>query len=159
MMFIPRHWGWLLSFQKTNVIFQHFGWLFLPGTLKKIPCCLNELLVNFREESINSGIGRFCRKFQQIANWPIFDFLIETGWIARNRAPISYNSPSFDFFNRNWASWPSVEIRACKIGLSHQISLEHWPIAHWGSRERFLTSEGEKACQSVEKSCFFFLER
>ena len=28
---------------------------FLPGTLKNVPCLLNELLVNFREES--GGIG------------------------------------------------------------------------------------------------------
>ena len=41
------------------MIFQHFGRLFLPGTLKNVPCSLNELLVNFGEES--SGIGRFCR--------------------------------------------------------------------------------------------------
>ena len=45
--------------RKHNRNFQHFGRLFLPGTLKNVPCCLNELLVNFREES--SGIGRFCR--------------------------------------------------------------------------------------------------
>ena len=34
--------------RKQNMIFQHFGRL--PGTLKNVPCCLNELLVNFREE-------------------------------------------------------------------------------------------------------------
>ena len=29
-------------------------------------------------------------------------------------------------------------------------------IAHWGNRGRFLKSSGEKACQSVEESCFLF---
>ena len=41
------------------MIFQHFGRLFLPGTLANVLCCLNELMVNFREES--SGIGRHHR--------------------------------------------------------------------------------------------------
>ena len=45
--------------RKQTRIFQHFGRLFLPGTIQNVPCSLNELLVNFREES--SGIGRFCR--------------------------------------------------------------------------------------------------
>ena len=44
--------------RKQNRIFQQFSRLFLWGTLKYVPCCLNELLVNFREES--NGIGRFC---------------------------------------------------------------------------------------------------
>ena len=38
------------------MISQHLGRLFLPGTLKKFPCFLNELLVYCRQES--SGIGR-----------------------------------------------------------------------------------------------------
>ena len=46
--------------ENKNMIFQHFGRLFLPGTLKNVPCCLNELLVIFREESINSGMVPFC---------------------------------------------------------------------------------------------------
>ena len=41
--------------RKQNRIYQHFGRLFLSGTLKNVPCSLNELLVNFREES--NGIG------------------------------------------------------------------------------------------------------
>ena len=44
---------------KQNRIFHHFGRLFIPGTLKNISCCLNELLVNFRQES--RGIGLFFR--------------------------------------------------------------------------------------------------
>ena len=89
--------------RKRNRIFQHFGRLFLLGTLKNVPCPLNELLVNFREES--SGIRRFCRlEFQRMANWPSFDKRIETGKIIRHRRPLSCNSPCFDKKNRNWAS-------------------------------------------------------
>ena len=42
-----------------NRIFQHLSRAFSPGDVNKCLLCLNELLVNFREES--SGIGRFCR--------------------------------------------------------------------------------------------------
>ena len=83
--------------RKQIRVFQHFGRLFLPGTLENVPCSLNEPLVNFREESINSGIGRFCRlELQRMANWPSFDQKIETGRIMRNRRPVSCNSPCFD---------------------------------------------------------------
>ena len=52
-------------------IFQHLRRLFRPGTIKKIPCCIIELWVRFREES--SAFGRFCRlEFQRMANWPSF---------------------------------------------------------------------------------------
>ena len=37
-------------------------------------------------------------KFQRVANWPSFDFFYRNWGIARNRPPVSYNSPSFDFF-------------------------------------------------------------
>ena len=33
--------------------------LFSGGHEQNVPCCLHELLVNFRQES--SGTGRFCR--------------------------------------------------------------------------------------------------
>ena len=68
-------------------MFQHFGWLFLPGTLKNIPCCLNELLVNFREDY--SGIGRFRR-----LEVPMDGQLAQFHFLDRNRV----NSPSFRFF-------------------------------------------------------------
>ena len=101
------------------------------------------------------GLADFAgSQFQSMANWPSFDFSIETGWTARNRPPVSYNSPSFDFFYRNRAIWPSVGIWACKIGQSHYIPLGKWPVAHWGSRGHFFNVPGEKACQSVEKCCF-----
>ena len=53
--------------RKCNKIFQHFGMLFLLGTLKNVPCSLNELLVNFRDKS--SGIVRFC-KLVSSNGWP-----------------------------------------------------------------------------------------
>ena len=81
--------------RKQN-IFQHFGKLFLPETLKGVPCCLNELVVNFREEP--SGIGRLCRlEVPTDGQLAKCRFFIETGWIARNRWPVPYHSPSFDF--------------------------------------------------------------
>ena len=49
-----------------------------------------------------------------------------------------------------------LELRACKSGQSHQIPLENWSIAYWDSRGCFLSSPGEKACQSVERACFVF---
>ena len=96
--------------------FQHFGRIFLPGTLKNVPCCLNELLVGFREES--SGIGRFCRleipTDSQLAQFQFFDRnrvkLNETDRLFRIILPVS--------IFLSWA-WPSVGIRACTIGQSH----------------------------------------
>ena len=81
------------------MIFKHFGRLFLPGTLKNVPCPLKELMVNFREEPINSGIGRFCR-----LGVPTDGQLAQFRFFHRNRVkctkqalPDSYISPSFDF--------------------------------------------------------------
>ena len=88
--------------------FQPFGRLFLPGTLKNVPCSLNELLVSFQEEPISSGIGRFCRLELTDDNWSSFDKKIETRKIVPNRQPVVRKSPSFDQKNRNWASWLSV---------------------------------------------------
>ena len=89
---------------------------FFPGTLKNAPCSHNEIMVKFREES--GGIGRFCRlEFQRMANWPSFAQKIETGRIIRNRRPRAIHTVSIK--SRNWASWPAVGIRACKIGQSH----------------------------------------
>ena len=72
--------------RKQNRIFQGFGRLFLPGTLKNVPFSLIELLINFREES--SGIGRRL-EFQWMANWPAFDKKVEAEIIIllRNRRP------------------------------------------------------------------------
>ena len=53
------------------------------------------------------GLAAFAgSKFQRMANWPSFDFFIETGRLFR----------IIIFFNRNWINWPSIGIRACKIG-------------------------------------------
>ena len=51
--------GRQLSFQKTKQDFSTLLQAFSPGDVKNVRYPLNELLVNFREES--SGIGRFCR--------------------------------------------------------------------------------------------------
>ena len=55
--------------------------------LKNVPFCLNELLVNFREEA--TGIRRFCKL----------------------KVPTDGLLAHFRFFYRNWASWPSVGIQ------------------------------------------------
>ena len=61
---------------KTKQDFQHFDRLFLPGTLKNVPCCLNELMVNFEGNLV--GLVDFAgSEFQWIANWPSCDFFIE----------------------------------------------------------------------------------
>ena len=90
-----------------NTLWQR---LFLPGTLKNAPCCLNQLLVNFREEP--SGIGRFCRLEVPTGDWLSFVFLIETGWIARNRPTVSNNPPSFDFLIETGPVGPLLSQRA-----------------------------------------------
>ena len=103
--------------RKQNMIFQHFGRLFLPGTFKNVPYLLNELLVNFRAQS--SGIGRFCRlEFKRMANWPSFDKKIETGRTIRNRRPVSSNSPCFDQKNETGPVGHPLVLRASKIDQS-----------------------------------------
>ena len=100
-------------------IFQHLRRLFRPGTIKKIPCCIIELWVRFREES--SAFGRFCRlEFQRMANWPSFcPESSRIGRFCRLDFQRMTNLSSFCTVLKIWASWPSVGIRACKIGQSH----------------------------------------
>ena len=119
----PTHaLGRPLSFQNRKHESQHFGRLFLPERLKKVPCYLNEMrvLVNFREESINGGVGQFCRlevpTDGQLAQFRFF--LSKRGELRETGRLFIYFS-QFRFFNRSSASWPSVGIRACKIGQSH----------------------------------------
>ena len=58
-----------------NKLFQHFGRLFFPGTLKSVQYFINELWVNFREES--SEIDRLCRlqvsTDGQLVHFRVFD--------------------------------------------------------------------------------------
>ena len=116
--------------RKQTRIFQHFGRLFLPGTIQNVPCSLNELLVNFREES--SGIGRFCRlevptDGQLAAQFRPF----YRNWVNCTKQAVCFEQFSqFRLFHRSWASWPFVGIRAYKIGQSHWIPLENRPAAH-----------------------------
>ena len=51
--------GQQLLFQEKKQDVSTLWQAFSPGDVKNVPCCLNDLLVNFREESI--GICRFCR--------------------------------------------------------------------------------------------------
>ena len=72
------------------------------------------------------GLAKFAgSKFQQMANWPSFDTLIETGWIARNRPPLSYNSPCFDCLTklRQLAIIIILAVRQCAAWSSTLIPL------------------------------------
>ena len=46
--------------RKHNRIFKHFGRLFLPGTIKNVSFSLNELFVDFQEESTVAGLADFA---------------------------------------------------------------------------------------------------
>ena len=134
------------------MIFQHFCRLFLPVTLKNVPCSLNELLVNFREES--SGVRRFCRlEFQRMANWPSFDpksilgeLKYETGGLFRTTHPVFIKKSILGQLVIRWNFEPakSANLTIFSPKLTNR------------QQGTFSTSPGEKACRSVEKSCFVF---
>ena len=132
---------------KQNRIFQHFCTLFSPGDVKKRFCSLDELLVNFREESTVVGLadvaGSICN------GWPTGPVSIknETGRIVWNRPPVSAIHP-VSIKKQKIEIGPvgrPLVLRACKISQSHYVPLENWPIVHWDSRGHFLASPGEKA--------------
>ena len=50
--------GSLADPKPTSIVQENNTWAGFFGDLEKKNCSLNEILVNFREES--SGIGRFC---------------------------------------------------------------------------------------------------
>ena len=84
--------------RKQNRIFQHFRRLFLPGTLKNVPCCLNEQLSIFQRNLLIVELADFAgSKDGQLAQ---VRFFIETGWITQNKPTVSYNSPSFDVLSK-----------------------------------------------------------
>ena len=61
------------------------------------------------------GLADFAgSKFQRMTNWPRFDFLIETGWIVRNRPPVSYHFPSFYFFIETGPAGHPLEFEPAK---------------------------------------------
>ena len=146
----------IIGSESETWFFDSFRRLLLPGTLKDVPRCLNDLLVNFREES--SGIGRFCRlevptDGQLAAQFRPF----YRNWVNCTKQAVCFEQFSqFRFFHRSWASWPFVGIRAYKIGQSHWIPLENRPAAHWGSRGRVLTSPREKCLPKCWKIMFCF---
>ena len=45
---------------ENKKIFQHFGRSFIPGTLQNVPFSLNELLVNFQQESTVVALADFA---------------------------------------------------------------------------------------------------
>ena len=117
------------------LIFQHFGRLFLPGTLKNVPCCLNELLVNFREES--RGNGQFC------------GFEVPTGG----------QLAQFRFFYRSWVNCTKQAVcvvqfsqlflsRLGQLAIRWNSTLQNQPISLDSSRK--LTN-----CSLREQGTFF----
>ena len=105
------------------------------------------------------GLADFAgSKFQRMANWPSFDFFIEAGWTARNRPPVSYHSPSFDFLSK-----------LGQLAIRRNSSLQNRPIplessrkltgTHWESRGRFFNVPGTKNLSRCWKILFCFRER
>ena len=89
-------------------------------------------------------------KFQRMANWPSFDFFIETGRLFRGIIlPVSIFLSKLGQLAIRWDS-----------------SLQNWPIPLDSFRKltssslrdpgTFSNVPGRKACQSIEKSCFVF---
>ena len=56
-----------------NRIFQHVGRLFLPGTVKNVSMSYSSIF----ERNLVELVDFAGSKFQRMANWPSFDFLIE----------------------------------------------------------------------------------
>ena len=56
------------------------------------------------------GLAEFAGlKRKRMANCLLFRFLIETDFVNCTKQAacfVQLYSPGFDFFNRNWASWP-----------------------------------------------------
>ena len=112
---VPGTLSQQLSFQKTRQDFSTLWQAFPLRGVKKRPLLSQQ------------ATGQFSRGIKW--DWPILQARSSNGWPSGpvsiflskqgelNRPPVSYNS-QFRFFNRNWASWPSVGIRACKIGQS-----------------------------------------
>ena len=104
---------------ENKTVFQHFGRPFLLGTFKNVPYRLNELIIGIGQFSrgiyFNIGIGRFCR-----LEVPTDSQLAQFRFFYRNRVNCTKQAACLvgpvSIKNRNWASWPSVRIRACKIG-------------------------------------------
>ena len=72
-----------------NTIWQALS----PGDVKNVLCCLKSYWSIFERNLV--GLVDFAgSNFQRMVNWPSFDFLVETGWIARNRPCLLYTSPS-----------------------------------------------------------------
>ena len=94
------------------------------------------------------GMADFAgSKFQRMANWPSFDFLIETGWIAKTGRlfciilPVSIFLSKLDQLAIRWNS-------SCKIGQSQKIPLENWQViilSRWSLREQGTSREKKPA--------------
>ena len=108
--------------------FQHLRRLFLQGTLKNVPGCLNELFVNFREES--SGIGRFCRL--EFNGWPTGSVSIkksklgeiyETGGLCRAIHPVSIEKTKLSQLAIRWNFEPAKSANPTRFlsKIDHQL--------------------------------------
>ena len=111
----------------------------------------------FERNLLIVGLADFAgSKFQRMANWPSFFFFFDTGWIERNRPPVSHNSPSFHFFYRSWASWPSVGTSSRQ---NRPIPLDsYWKLTNSSCRQQgtFFKVPGRKSLSKCWKILFFF---
>ena len=121
-------------------------------------------MVNFRDESTIVGdwpIDVAGAKFQRMANWPSFDFLIETEQTARNRPPVSYNSQTRVVFSiETGPVGLPLEFEPAKSAnpsrllskMDQNNSLREW--------RTFFNDSGRKSLPiqftAVLKSCFVF---
>ena len=152
--------GRQLSFQKTKLIFQHFGRLFLAGTLKNVLCCLNELLVNFRKEP--RGIGRFCR-LESSNGWPTRPVSIfwskqgelhETGRLFRIILPVSIFWSKLGQLAIRWSS--SLQNRPIPLLIDSSRKLTSGSLREQGT---FSNVPGRKSLPKCWKTLICFLER
>ena len=103
------------------------------------------------------GLADFAgSKFQRMANWPSFEFLIETRWIARNRPPVSYIIiPVSIFWSKLGTVGHTLEFEPAKSANTIRFlsKIDQWLIE--GAGDVFLTSPGETNAKVVRNPVLF----
>ena len=120
-LFFP-HNLFLSDLRPTNMgsesetgFFNTLAGFFLPGTLQVSPAVSMSYWSIF-ERNIVGLLADFARsEFQRMAHWPSYDFFNRKWMNCTKQALRFVYFSQFRFFDRNWASWPSVGIRACQI--------------------------------------------
>ena len=82
--------------RKQKRIFQHFGRLFFPGTIKNIPAVSMSYWSIFERNLV--GLADFAGSNSN--GWPTGPVsTFDRNSVNCTRSPVSYNSPSFDFLS------------------------------------------------------------